>query len=86
MASPLVCLVLVSAGVLSLVASDKAEFDAFVKKYKKNFKDGEHDKRYAVFKDTLKRIDELKLKGVEGIGINSFAATTPEEFASVSRF
>jgi hypothetical protein len=64
--------------------AEKPDFDDFLKKFNLSFKGDEHSKRSAIFTENLKRIEELKLKGVKGLGINRFAATSPEEFQKVT--
>jgi C1A family cysteine protease len=64
----------------------QSKWEAFKKKYKKNYAPAEDQKRYAIFKSNLAKIDQLNSKnrdenGDNPFGINKFADIDPTEFA-----
>jgi len=58
-------------------------FQEFIDKYARKYQtESEVADRFAIFKESLKRIDERNAKGGSTHGITKFADLSPEEFAS----
>ena len=63
---------------------DKKAFQKFIQDFNMTFSADERGKRLGIFAQNRREIAQLKAAGAKGIGINKFAASTNEEFKSVS--
>ena len=68
----------------STLAEQRSQFEAFKRKHEKTYTGAEHDRRFAVFQDNLKRIAHLnKLDSGAVYAVNKFADLTAEEFSNM---
>lgn len=68
----------------SLLQQQRTQFEAFKRKHEKTYSGAEHEKRFAIFQDNLKRIDAMnKLDTGAVYAVNKFADLTAEEFANM---